>query len=121
MSELESILEKIGAVDGVKGVILLSGDGKVIASQFSGERPFDLEKALWVLTFKPPEEIGEMELIYEKARILIRRPPQGYLLVWMSLKAQLSMVKLNCDVALSALAGANEDKGLFRFFGKGKK
>lgn len=63
-------------------------------------------------------QVHEIEVVFERQKIYVRRTESGYLLIFMELSAPMAMVRLNCDMVIPALKMANKPKGLSRFFKK---
>ena len=58
----------------------------------------------------------EIELVFEKGRLYVRRSTEGVLLVVMGLIAPTGMVRLRSDILLSGLKETTPARGIKRFF-----
>jgi hypothetical protein len=76
------------------------------------------KSGIWSRILEAMQETREADLIFEKARLYIRKTDLGYLVVIMGLFAPAAMVRMNCDVLLPFLKQRGKSKGLRSFFKK---
>lgn len=118
MKSIEECLAPVCSQQGVKGVTLVAQKekgGEILTT--CGAFP-DVSKSSWLRQFNPPEDTEEIELIYDNDRVLFRRAPQGWIVAWLEPTAPLSMIKINCDLAVDALKELGSKKGFLGIFGK---
>ena len=104
-------------IDGVEGVMLFDGTGKILYSEFISKSAEQLRGIDGRSLMNSFEEIQEAELVFENRRIYLRRANQNLILVIMSGFTQVAMIRINCNVLIPALSEkADKPKGLSRFF-----
>jgi hypothetical protein len=90
-------------VDGVRGVMLYSVDGKLIYSDFNQALGSDPEKSVkWALFVNSLNGVQELELLFENSRLYIRKTVIGPLIVFLDLVSS-SMVKLTAEILANNL------------------
>ena len=116
---MQELFDDILAMQGVKGVLLLSFAGDIIFRQFNIPLDDDFQARDWSLFTEALAGTRETDLIFEKGRLYIRRTDIGYLVVLMGLFVPIAMMRLNCDIILPALKPAKKTtRGFRRFFKK---
>ena len=111
------VFEEILGIRGVKGIIIFTRDGQVAFKYFVGPHSFDPEeKDWWALYIYTLEGIREAELVFQHDRLYIRKAKEGYLFVLVSNEAPMPIIRLNCDILLSADREGGNKKGLIGFF-----
>ena len=118
--DMQELFRDVLNLTGIRGVILMSFDGKLIFKHSKNSDGDIYDKWSWKRFVAILEGIKETDLIYEKCRMYIRRSDLGYLLVIMEHQAPIGMLRLNCDIILPSLKPMNSSKGLKRFFKKVK-
>lgn len=119
---MEPYFDEILSLDDVKGLIVLSGEGRVLFQRMI-DPAFDRTKTEsnnWVPLLRVLEDVREADFLLDNMRIYIRQSAGGYILILMGHFAPIAMVRLNCDIVLPLLKNANASKGLGRFFKLGK-
>jgi hypothetical protein len=103
---MKDIFQDILGIDGVHGVMVIANNGNVMANKFSPKFKQEEEK-LGQMNWSPfvleISGITDAELIFDAAKFYIKKSAAGYLIVIMEDYAQLSMVRLNCEVLLPSL------------------
>ncbi len=114
---MEKIFQDLLTMDGIYGLVLLSGEGKILYESLD-DNLFHLEKSTlnWKTIFDSLEGFHEMDLVYENGRYYMRKTGDGLLLISMALEVSIAMVKLNCDILIPELKKSDTGKGLKRFF-----
>jgi hypothetical protein len=98
---MKDIFKDLLGIDGVHGVIVISGEGAVVSCRFSAAYTHEEERAGqidWVPFVAELSDISDAEFIYDAARFYVKKVEQGFLLVVMGEYAPISMVRLNCQV-----------------------
>lgn len=98
---MKDIFKDVLGIDGVQGVIVLSGEGRVLLSKFSTAHAHEedkLNQVDWTSFAAELAGISDAELIYDMARFYIKKTEPGFLIVVMGDHAPISMVRLNCQV-----------------------
>ncbi len=99
-----SLFEDILKTEGVKGVYLISFEGNQIFKRtVAGDLADPPGQVEWYSMFKLLGGAREVDLVFEHARLYLRKTTHGYLVIWMGLFAPVAMVRLNCDILLPAL------------------
>ena len=103
---MKDIFKDIVGIEGVHGVLVVSNEGNLTTSKFSSKFKHD-EDALgqinWGAFILELSGISDAELIYDTARFYVKKSDAGYLIVILGDDAQISMVRLNCEVLLPSL------------------
>ncbi len=92
--------------EGVHGLILVSDNGELLLSRFSPEFSQEEEKlgrVGWASFAVELIGVREAELVYDTARLYIRKSGAGYLIVVLSEEAPVPMVRIGCEVLLPVL------------------
>jgi hypothetical protein len=99
-------------VAGVQGIMLYSADEKLICSQFNRLLPSDPNKSVeWALFVSSLKDIQELELLFEKCRLYIRKTAIGPLIVFMDLVPS-AMIKLTTEILANSLQDRRVQKEL---------
>ena len=114
---MKDLFKDVLDINGVKGVVLLSGEGKVVYdsdvnNQTSARQTYSNWNKLLVLL----GDAREAEFLFEKGRLYLRKTHNGFVIIRMQLIASIAMVKLNCDILLPQLKSTGNSKGLKGFF-----
>ena len=116
---MKELFGPILEIDDVRAVSLMSLEGEAVFQEASSIFTKEAEKSgIWPRVFKAMEEIREMDLVFEKIRVYIRRTDIGYLVVVMGPFAAAALVRMTCDVLLPSLKNKGKPKALRRLFGK---
>ncbi len=98
---MKDIFKDVLGIEGVYGVIVLSGEGIVLLSNFSAAHVHEedrLNQVDWPSFVAELTGISDAEFIYDMARFYIKKTAPGFLIVVMGDHAPISMVRLNCQV-----------------------
>ncbi len=106
-------------LEDIKGLILLSDSGQIIAKETIDPRFENIEKEEWLLFLKEMKDTRELEFIYQDDKIYILKSDKGLILIWMGAFAPISMVRLHCNLIIQSLKDGNKGIKLKRFFQKG--
>lgn len=114
---MKDLFKDVLDINGVKGIVLLSGEGKVVYdtdvnNQTNARKPY----ANWNKLLVSLGEAREAEFVFERGRLYLRKTHEGFMIVRMQLIASIAMVKLNCDILLPQLKSTGNSKGLKGFF-----
>lgn len=117
---MQEYFEEVINMSEVLGVMLLGLDGSIQFHKFTGRITADPTKVDWLpQMLQGMQELTEAEFIYQKARLYVRHSKHGFLFVWAESSADMSRVRLNCDVVLNnwekaAAASDKSKRGFFR-------
>ncbi len=117
---MQEVLNDILTTKGVLGVMLVSHSGSFLFKHFNQQPKQDPSDMPWVTLLKAMHGVNEADMVFESGRYYLRKAEPGLLIIWMSLAASISMMRLNCDVALPNLKEPGNKGGLGRFFKKKK-
>ena len=118
---MKKLLKNILDMEDVKGVMLFSFEGDIIFNEFLAPLPEQTRTDLWWGPFIDSlNGIKELDLVFDKSRLYIRKTDHGYLLVLMGIFASIAMIKLNCDTLLNSSKQKDKSRGLKFLFGKMK-
>ncbi len=115
---MREVFADLLAVDGVKGVLLFSVGGDLLFEEFTigaAGRPPVRE---WRALLDAVAGFRETDLLFEKARVYLRRVGAGTLIVVTGRIAPSAMIRLTCDILAPSLKQFKPGRGLKRFFGR---
>jgi len=116
---LKELFNDILIIEDVEGVMLFSFEGELIFKEFSSPLVDESENMdLWGVFIASLKGIREADLVFEKARLYVRKTSSGYVMILMGVFAPIAMVRLNCDIILPSLKKAATTKGWRNFFKK---
>ena len=115
---MKEMFQDIIKMDGVNGVLLLSFEGSVLFENYAEAGTHPPRGRDWLGLISAFDGAREADVIFEDARIYVRRSEIGYLMVLISSTMPVAMLRLNCDILLPALKPSQGSKGLKRFFKK---
>jgi len=117
MTEMKDLLSDVLGINGVLGIVLLSGQGGILFDSMENSHPERKEKFTnWKTLINVLANAREADYVFENGRIYIRKTHDGYLLVSMQTFASIAMIKLNCDILLPNLKSSKSNKGIKGFF-----
>jgi len=103
---------------GVHGVLFLTADGDVQFAEFTEAASAPAGDLDWKALTSVIHRLRELDLLFEKRRIYIRRSDSGHLVVVADPSVSGAMLRLNCDIVLPSLKQAGSKGALKRFFKK---
>lgn len=104
------------AIDGVKGVLFFALSGKQLFAELTLHENHPARLSDWFALAVCLGKTEEMELVYERGRIFIRRAAEGVLVVVTGLIAPSEMIRLTCDILLSTMREPKRAGRIRRFF-----
>lgn len=115
---MENIFKEIFDMYEVHGLVLLSSEGKILYQSFKDNRITSVGKNSfdWITLAESLGEFQEADLLFGEGRFYIRKTKTGYLMISMSDKVSMPMIKLSCDIMIPKLAKFKVKKGFGRFF-----
>ena len=114
---MQKILDDMLQLDHVGGCLIVSSAGQVLCGKFASPPPDSFESFPWNELVSQLNGIKEADVMFAETRVYLRQSPNGYLVIFMEPYAVLAMIRLQCDVLLSALP-KEKSKGLLGFFKK---
>jgi hypothetical protein len=112
---MKEIFNDILAIEDVHGVVFTSFEGEILFTEPSVETERSLP-----LFIRALGTIREVDLIFEKSRIYVRRTDTGYLVVLLGQFASGAMLRLHVDMVLPSLKEKGKGKGLRSLFKRNK-
>ncbi|NNF97785.1 MAG: hypothetical protein HKM93_00240 [Desulfobacteraceae bacterium] len=108
---------EIFKIKDVYGVVLFSGEGKILYEEFKEKKPDNLSVVtdLYALPRTSPNAY-EMDVIFSQMRLYIRKVNIGHMIIIMGTNAQMAMVRLTCDMINPTIQSTKQSKGLGRLF-----
>ncbi len=103
---MKDIFQDVLGIDGVHGVLVVSTDGAILANQFSSKYKNEEEKLgqiNWAPFVLELAGILDAELVFDLAKLYVRKSNVGYLFVIMQDYTQISLVRINCEALLPLL------------------
>jgi len=114
---MKDLLKDVLSIKGVQGILLLSGEGKILFDSMEGSRSGMSQRFTnWKKLIDVLGNTREADFVLENGRIYMRQTHNGYLLISMQLFASIAMIKLNCDILLPHLKSTKSNKGIKGFF-----
>jgi hypothetical protein len=112
---MRGLFNQILESDHVRGCLFLLPDGQVGFMQFNGTpyplpSPDRLKQLMSVLN-----GMQEVDLLFEEARIYLRKADHGYVVIFLESFAAIAMIRLQCEVLIPSL-NSEKPKGLMRLF-----
>jgi hypothetical protein len=114
---MQKILDDIVQLDHVRGCLIISSAGQVVCTKFASAPPNTPESFSWSVLINHLDGIKEADIQFAESRLYLRQSPDGYLVILMEPYAVLAMIRLQCDVLLSALP-KEKSKGFLGLFKK---
>ncbi len=118
---MKDIFKDIMNIEGVHGVIVLSGAGQVMLSQFSppyADEQSRLGSIDWTNFIGELADIEEAEFVFDRRRLYTRKTGTNFFLVALDDLAPVSMVRLNCEILLPSLDRLKPGRKLGKLFKK---
>ena len=114
---MRELFNDILSLDDVNGIMLFSFEGELIFKEFLTPLPEEPERRVWWRVFiHSLSGAREVDLIFEKCRLYVRKTDLGYLMILMGVFAPIAMMRLNCDLLVPSLKQTKTTKGLKRLF-----
>jgi hypothetical protein len=114
---MKDLFKDVLDINGVKGIVLVSGEGKVVYdTDVDNQTNAGQTYSNWNKLILSLGDAREAEFVFEKGRLYLRKTHDGFMIVRMQLIASIAMVKLNCDILLPQLKSTGNSKGLKGFF-----
>ena len=114
---MKDLFNDILSLDDVDGIMLFSFEGELIFKEFLTPLSEEPESRDWWRVFiYSLNGARELDLIFEKSRLYVRKTGLGYLMILMGVFAPIAMMRLNCDLLLPSLKHIKTTKGLRRLF-----
>jgi hypothetical protein len=115
---MREIFKDVLSREGVKGLMVFSFAGDPVYKEFNQAQPEGIGSRDWRLFIESLSGMREIDLIFKKGRLYIRRTDIGYLVILMGLFVPIAMMRLQCDILLPSLKPAKVTKGIRRLFKK---
>jgi len=113
---MRDLFKDLLGMDGVKGVLFFGLSGQPLFEEFAIRENDPPRGSDWFALAVCLGNAHETELVFERGRLYIRRTAEGVLVVVMELMAPSEMIRLTCDILLSAMRGPKPLRGIKRFF-----
>ncbi len=118
---MKELFNDILIIEDVEGVMLFSFEGELLFKDFLSPLVDESDNMdLWAVFIASLKGIREADLVFEKARLYVRKTTSGYMMILMGVFAPIAMVRLNCDIILPALKKTATNKGWKKFLKKKK-
>ena len=115
---MHELFADILKIEGVKGLILISFGGEVLFRELHESVMPGTENRNWKLFVESLADMPEIDLIFAKGRLYIRRTDIGYLIILIGSFVSIALMRLQCDILVPSLKPAKSKKGIRRFFRK---
>jgi len=120
---MKEIFTELNAIENVHASLFFSVDGNIVVyeatekSRLTREMIEDYSNSLdWKSIHKRFKEINEVELIFSRYRVYVRKAEHGFVVVLMSLMAPIEVIRLNIDLLMPEIDSLKKIKGFGRFF-----
>jgi hypothetical protein len=115
---MQELFDDILSIEGIRGVLLFSFSGELISKSLNQATGVEFEIGDWDRFVEYLAGIREMDLVFSKGRLYVRKTEIGYLVIVMGLFVPIAMMRLQCDILLPSLKTARSKKGLRRLFNR---
>ena len=115
---MKELLKDVLDIDGVNGVLILTNDGAIIFKEVAEKMAIEPETIDWKNFIDTIQEHREIELVYDKGLLYIRKIEFGFMLVLVEPYVQVAMIRLNCDIVLPSLQNLKTNKKFKNLFKK---
>lgn len=112
---MQEHFKEILALQGVRGVMLISLAGEILYQEFSPPINNPVQSRNWHLFLETLAGVNETDLVFAEGRLYGRKTAKGYILVVSGHFAQSAMIRLHCDILMPELAKIKKRKKK-RFF-----
>jgi hypothetical protein len=114
---MEELFKDILNVNGVHGIILIDGGGKILFESIKDHRMgVNQRYTNWKKLLDTLVGTREADFVFENGRVYLRQTENGYLFVSMQSFASIAMVKLNCDILLPQINSVKNSRGIKGLF-----
>ena len=113
---MRELFQDLLGIDGIKGVLFFGLSGQRLFEEFTIRENEPARGSDWFALAVCLGKAHEAELVFERGRLYIRRTAEGVLVVVMERMAPGEMIRLTCDILLSAMKGPKPVRGIKRFF-----
>jgi hypothetical protein len=112
---MKILIDNLLEIKGVLGVLVFSSDSRILFQdlkrlEFDGLKQADLEMPLSLF-----DRVEELDLLFERYRIYIRKYPLGLIWVIMQPDSSAAMIRLQCDVIAPRM---EQEKPVKKGFGR---
>lgn len=96
---MKDIFDAVVNLDHVRGAAIIDGQGRSVYDPLNLNR-FSTKGAetLWQSITRSGSDARELDLVFEKGRLYIRKIDPNYLLVFMEPNGSVASLKLTCDL-----------------------
>ena len=115
---MRELMKDVIEIEGVNGVLIISDEGETLFKEISSNISVKFEEVNWNFFIDSIREFREIELIYEKGLIYVRKIEFGFILVLIELYVQIAVIRLNCDIVLPSLQNLKSNKKYKKLFKK---
>lgn len=113
---MREIFEDLLAMPEIRAVLFFSPAGKLVFAEPDRPGGDPVNAGGWAEFLGPLAAAREADLIFEGARVVVRRVAAGQLVILLEAAAPSAMTRLHCDIALAKLAAVKPARGIRRFF-----
>ena len=118
---MRELFDDILSISDVHGVMLFSVEGKLLFKEFNTPLIEEPEtRNWWPIFIDSLSGAREVDLVFERSRLYVRRIEKGYLMLVLGALAPMAMLRLNCDLLVPSLRQVRLTKGLRQLFRKGR-
>lgn len=118
---MRELFKDILSMSDVHGIMLFSLEGKLIFKEFISPLIEEPEtRNWWRLFLDSLNGAREVDLVFERSRLYVRRIEAGYLMLVLGPLAPMAMLRLNCDLLVPSLRQIKLTKGLKQLFRRGR-
>ena len=109
---MKKTFKSLWDINGVIGITLLSFDGNAIYHEYRDASQIDPQLEFFASMVSAIGNASEIDLVYEKLRLYVRRADVGHVIVAVRSDAAIAMVRLNCDILLPELKIKKSPRGI---------
>lgn len=117
MNLLNTSFDDIFDISGVLGILVVSPEGKIFYQDITKLQQAKIKEADLELSSLLLDGVKEVDLLFGRYRIYIRKCPVGFLWVVLDPEAPAAMVRLQCDIITPKMTLKKQaKKGFGRLF-----
>lgn len=117
MNLINTSFDDLFGISGVLGILVVSFDRRILYQDLAKLHQEGLKETELEIPFLLLESVKEVDLLFDRFRIYIRRCPVGLFWVIMAPDASAAMIRLQCDIIAPKMQLKKQTKkGIGRLF-----
>ncbi len=113
---MKDIFDAVIGLDQISGALILDEEGRVVYDPLRLNKIDPQTEKDWQRLIDSDHFPGELDLIFKKGRLYIRKIKSVYLLAFMDADSSVASLKLTCDMFEQEADKKKPRRGFFNFF-----